>query len=295
MGLPAPLTAFAKVYVNGEYFGLYSITEQLDDEFCERVFGNSDGNLYKGQPSPSMIWLDENRVSYLRSYMPKEQGGQEYFTDLVELLATIDDPQGREIPEIEYIHRLEGLLNTKDVLKAWAVNNFLMNIDAYNMFYQHNFYMYNNPYSGKWEWISYDGNYALATWNPKYPLQTLIDFPILYANTEKYPESLVEKMLTIPYYKRMYLDQYYIMVQWFKLGDWKQEVEAYASLIRDAVYEDKNKETTTNNFEKGRDQHIGDTLDPGAFVPGLYPFMEERLKSVREQLTKQGYVLPKLK
>jgi spore coat protein CotH len=47
MGLRAPRTSYAKVYINNQYWGLYIVVEQVDSEFIEDNFpGNSDGNLY---------------------------------------------------------------------------------------------------------------------------------------------------------------------------------------------------------------------------------------------------------
>lgn len=287
-GVPAPKAAFAKVYLNGEYLGIYTMTEQINDDFCDRVFGNDDGNLYKGQPRPSLEWKGEELRAYKSAYMLKEKGDREEWSDLVELVMAIDNPVGAPMSDQEFVDRLEGILNTKDMLKTWAVNNFFMNIDAYNMFYQHNFYLYNNPMTSKWEWINYDGNYTFASWNPRYSLEQCTSLDILY-NNEQYPNSLVSKMFASPFYKKMYLDQYYAMVQWFQYGKWKKRVEKYAALIQEDVYADKHKATSNEDFNKGRSLHKGDILDPGAYIPGIYPFIEARLVSVRQQLTDLGY------
>ena len=46
-GMPAPRCNHALVYVNGEYYGLYSNVETEDKVFLERWFSSSDGNLYE--------------------------------------------------------------------------------------------------------------------------------------------------------------------------------------------------------------------------------------------------------
>jgi len=46
-GAPAPRCNHALVYVNGEYYGLYSHVETEDKPFLERWFSSSDGNLYE--------------------------------------------------------------------------------------------------------------------------------------------------------------------------------------------------------------------------------------------------------
>jgi len=47
MGVPAPREAQARLYVNGEYAGLYSIVESIDKNFLARTRGENDGYLYK--------------------------------------------------------------------------------------------------------------------------------------------------------------------------------------------------------------------------------------------------------
>jgi hypothetical protein len=56
LGLPAPREAHARLYVNGEYAGLYTIVEAVDKTFLAAHFGQDDGYLYEydydvdGQP-----------------------------------------------------------------------------------------------------------------------------------------------------------------------------------------------------------------------------------------------------
>src|SRR5262245_56532645 len=72
LGLPAPRSTHTRLYVNGQYAGLYTITEEVDDIFAKRVFGNGDGYLFKydyGPTDPAHVFEylgdDPNR------YVPK--------------------------------------------------------------------------------------------------------------------------------------------------------------------------------------------------------------------------------
>ena len=47
MGVPAPRETHARLYVNGEYAGLYSVVEAIDPVFLQRVFGEGTGYLYE--------------------------------------------------------------------------------------------------------------------------------------------------------------------------------------------------------------------------------------------------------
>lgn len=48
LGVPAQCATSATVYLNGEYYGLFTLTERLDKEFLQRNFGDADeGDLYE--------------------------------------------------------------------------------------------------------------------------------------------------------------------------------------------------------------------------------------------------------
>lgn len=47
IGVNVPLYAFARIYVNGEYWGLYLALETLEDSYAMRNYGTNYGNLYK--------------------------------------------------------------------------------------------------------------------------------------------------------------------------------------------------------------------------------------------------------
>jgi len=54
--IPAPRTTYCNVYMNGQLWGLYTILEEVDDEFCSHWFNSNDGNLFKGDPHGDLRW-----------------------------------------------------------------------------------------------------------------------------------------------------------------------------------------------------------------------------------------------
>ncbi len=73
----APRAVHVKVYVNGEYYGLYTAVEQVDKTFVQNRFGDDeDGNLFKGAASDAadanddfgsdLTWLGSDDDSLLR-------------------------------------------------------------------------------------------------------------------------------------------------------------------------------------------------------------------------------------
>lgn len=62
MGVPAPRSVHARVIVNGQYMGLFALTEEVDGRFTRENFDDGTGNLYKE------IWpLDMNGLPFSES------------------------------------------------------------------------------------------------------------------------------------------------------------------------------------------------------------------------------------
>lgn len=287
-GVPAPRISFTRLYINDDYWGLYIIAEQIDDDFLDEWFGTDDGNLYKGYPDPKLDWPGAKTWEYKSDYRLKHKGGQEKFTDLYELLQAMNAPDNEIEDPMAYVTRLDQVMNTSDMLKTWAINSFVMNFDTYNMYYPHNFYLFHNPRSDKFEWVSYDGNYTLAPWNPEFKLFELVDLPVLW-DSDAFAKPLTGKMFKNPFYKQLYLDHMYRVAVVHSSADFEKLITKYSDQIRDAVYTDSLKQYSNANFEKNLYEHIGDINEPGAFIPGLVPFMKDRYLSVKAQLNDYGY------
>lgn len=67
-GLPAPRFSFARLTINGEYWGVYGVGEEIDDRFLTQRFGEKSGYLYE------YAWADqygfEDRGDEPSSYSP---------------------------------------------------------------------------------------------------------------------------------------------------------------------------------------------------------------------------------
>ena len=104
MGVPTPLYAYAAVYINGEYWGLYLMIEEVEDDFLLRNYGSAYGELYKpetmnfgggrddkekGMQMPEGFgdeelakfaeMTDEEREALMQQFMQKDAEGQRNF------------------------------------------------------------------------------------------------------------------------------------------------------------------------------------------------------------------------
>ncbi len=83
-GVPAPRTSYARVFVNGELYGLYSTVEVLDNsEFLTGWFGGDEGNLYEGEYGSDL------EDGYIVTF-DQDSGADVGFADLQELKDALD-------------------------------------------------------------------------------------------------------------------------------------------------------------------------------------------------------------
>lgn len=278
-GLPTPRSAYAKVYLNNEYWGLYLMVEGINKDFLKRNFNNASGNLYFGEPNGTLVKLASS-TDYARNYRKKNNKKQNDWSDLIHFISVVNSANSEQNQDTN----LDSIFNLDDCLKTWAINNLLVNVDAYNMMYPHNYFLYTDSVSGKMQWINYDYNYSFAAWNPKYTYTQVCEFPIFYCNPSLPLANLVlTKNKQIQ--KRYLTTLQNLLVSEFTEEHINGEVKRLYALIKDAVHEDSMKEFSNEEFEKNCSTTLGDKNDPGAFIPGLKEFVHDRRMSVLKQTT----------
>lgn len=192
-GLAASHTAFYAVYLDHgdgpQYFGVYTMVEEIDDTLLEDQFSNEDGNLYKP---------DGDAASFAAGTFDEDEGD---FSDVESLLAILHD-ENRTTDAATWRSNLEGVFDTDVFLKYLAVNTVIQNWDTYGRM-THNYYLYNNPDNGALTWIPWDHNEALQEGNREGSLS--LDFSGLTAS--EWP------LIGYMYQDEVYKSQYNTYVQ----------------------------------------------------------------------------------
>ncbi len=290
-GLPAPRATFAKVYVNDKYWGLYLANENIDNVFLETRFNNSKGNLYQGEPMANFVYLGNDQDKYWPNYILKTNRTKNDWSDLVKFIKVINDSM---LSEEDYMKKLESNFELNSCLQAWAINNLIGNIDAYNVFYPHNFFVYHDSITSKWNWISLDGNYSFAAWNPIMNLPQLNRMSIMVPDSTPYKGS--RPLLTNTLGKNKLIQKRYLSIVEnllntdFSLERMNHIIDSLSLRIRVSVYADVNKMYSNTDYDTNISATIGDPLDPGNFIPGLKSYIAERRQNILnelEQLKKQ--------
>jgi hypothetical protein len=161
-GLVASHTAFYTLYVdhgNGpEYFGLYTLVEEVDGSVLDTQFSDDDGNLYKPDGDAASF---ANGSYNEDEYVKKNNEDEADFSDVENLLTILHDAT-RTTDAATWRANLETVFDTDVFLKYLAVNTVVQNWDTYGRM-THNYFLYNNPDTSKLTWIPWDNNEALQT------------------------------------------------------------------------------------------------------------------------------------
>jgi spore coat protein H len=161
-GVPAPETAFYRVYLdhgNGsEYFGLYTLAEAVDDTVIETQFSNSSGNLYKPEGEGATFAKGNLNLS---DFEKKTNEKKDDYSDITTLYNILHSETRNTSPE-KWRSDLESVFNVSEFLTWLATNTLISNWDTYGG-NSRNYYLYNDPDTGAFNWIPWDNNNALMS------------------------------------------------------------------------------------------------------------------------------------
>lgn len=158
LGLKAPRTNYAALYVNDEYIGLYILGEVVNSDFLKNYFGSKEdtGNLYKGNIGASFADLGDDKAKYKEVWEKQTNEEADDWADLIELCKIIG-----ATPAAQLKAKLEPLMDIDSVLTALALDNATVNLDSYVGLNQ-NFNIYRRPSDKRWVWIVWDPSLAFG-------------------------------------------------------------------------------------------------------------------------------------
>jgi len=154
-GVSAPRTAYARVSLNGEFWGLYQMIEQVDKEFLQNNFDNAKGNLFKNLGWYNFEYQGDSPENYLGQALKTNREGNDY-SGFINFTKVLNDSTATDFPEA-----IEAVFNVDRYLKVLAVDVATNNWDS-NLEHGRNWYIYEDTVSGKFQWIPWDYNLALG-------------------------------------------------------------------------------------------------------------------------------------
>jgi len=261
-GIPAPRADFARVFIDTLYWGFYSLVEHVDKVFLKTHFGDNDGNLYKAEKS-TLEWKGSEQENYYQDLELKTNEKENDWSDLINFLDILNHTPDGDFPE-----HLETVLNPDSYLKVWAADNLFVNLDSY-IGSAANYYLYDYPTTGLFEWIVWDVNLTLAARNG------YADLDILYSIPQR---PLLARLSAVETYKRQYLEIMENYVQHFFTSDKLfPKIDSLAAFIHQDYEADTLKMYSNEEILSAIDEET-------AGSPGLKPFILARRQNVIYQL-----------
>jgi len=204
--LPSGEANLVKLHVQGNYLGLYVNTESINKQFTKKHFDEKSGPLFKcdnidrfcdtaNAPAsypPSLIYLGNDSTLYYDSYDMKSDNGWEQLVNLIKVL------------DLDF-QNIDSVLNVDRTLWAFAVNSVISNLDTYNGYYIHNYYLYQTKDS-LFQMIPWDldNSFSGAIMGFDYFNQSNIYEYDPYHYGAPGDRPLAEKLLNDPFYRKQY-------------------------------------------------------------------------------------------
>ena len=159
-GVPAAHTAFCVLYIDfgdgPEFYGIYTLIEEVDDTVIKMQFHRKNGNLYK--PDGRAASFANGTFNTKDMFLKTNKKTADYQD--IESLYNIINSNLRATDAETWKKQLESIFNVDGFLKWLAANKAMQNWDSYGQSAR-NYYLYNNPANGLLTWIPWDNNEAL--------------------------------------------------------------------------------------------------------------------------------------
>lgn len=261
MGVVTPKYAYANITINGEPWGLYLAVESMEEDFVERNYGSTRGNLYRPEGAGAdLVWKGDSPSNYSgikngAAYKVTDRDFQKVITMIENLNSGTD---------------LEKYLDVDAVLGYFAVNTFLVNFDNYTGNMKHNYYLYEED--GVCTILPWDFNLAFAGFGIP-SAEEAVNYPIdTPVTVEMSQRPLIGKLLEVPEYKELYHRYLQELVEnYIDSGLYQKTIENLDRMIADYV---KNDPTAFCTFQEYQ-----------ASLPMLLKFGQLRAASIANQLS----------
>jgi hypothetical protein len=288
-GIAAPRTSYARLEVNGEYWGLYLIVENIDKTFLRDHFGNGneDGNLYRtGRVAGATLeWRGDSASDYqpgLKLTTNEELDDWSGFLRFVHFLNHSSDQA--------FADSFATYFDVDRYLRILAIEKLVRNWDSY-WGGGNNYALYEHP-NGQMIWIPWDVNETFQD------VKSLSGTPLLdgyLIPTKTFPNRpLTRRLFAVPAWKAQYLEGVCTLLQTrFQVDSIARDAAGWHNLITEAYRLDPHKLNSYEEFEHSLHDHNMETilLGKSGFAlriryPGIFPFVLDQREWASEQLGK---------
>lgn len=281
MGIPSSRSNHVELYINNEYYGLYINVEHIDEEFAQLRYGNEIGNLYKCTWPATLEYLGNNPDNYKienggrRTYELKTNLGEDDYSDIAHFIDVLNNTPNNEFP-----CELEKVFDVQNYLKVIAFDILTANWDG-PIYNKNNFYLYQNPQTGKMQYIPYDIDNSFGIkWFGEWTNRNIYSWS---PNGE--PRPIYTKIMANDQYRAQftyYMEQF--LELYFTEDDFFDRIDEVKNLIEGSIPDDPfyplDYGFTVDDFNDSYTQ----SLDVSHVPHGIKEYIELRINSATNQL-----------
>lgn len=285
--MDCPRASFVELYIEGEYRGIYTNTESIDNEFLNANYGSSNNPFFKCDPVSFELYGDNSNLAFQPDSMA--------YDTLYDMKSDYGLAELQTLTyQLEFApETIENYLDVDRTLWFLAVSSAFVHNDGYTAF-AHNFYIYKMD-NGKWSIILWDVNMSFGglLWNGTNLLPLGIDAlqnqdPYLHADAYDF-RPLIAHLLSNPKYKRMYTAHYKtILEENVSNGLYLERAETMHDLIDDLVEDEPYNPYSYADFNTNLYNDVGFWVN---LRPGLENLMEAR-ETYLSSLPEFGFTQP---
>lgn len=185
-------------------------------------------------------------------------------------------------PDNRFKGEIYAVLNVEGFLSWLAVNTIPSYQDSYAGL-AHNFYLYHNTVTGKFEFIPWDLNTAFGQAKMGKGADYMLNLDIYQPTFGNY-RILIDRLLQVPEYLSFYEDRLRdLLATHFSEAAMHPDIDGRYDLIRNDVYADTKKQFDNAVFDTTVFQDWPNRTDPSRTL-GLKSYISEREAIIRQQL-----------
>jgi len=270
LGVLSPRARFVKLYVNGDYYGLFTDVENPRRGWLDEFGIDNGGSLYQAQGS-RMVVLDSPEE--YESVFEKELREDEPFDDLIELITVLNSWQSAEIHE-----QFNSWLDMQQFKRYMVAHCLISSADHVET----NYYLYHDlEDGGDWIIIPWDHDRTWGHhWDDElgfFSLEIITDTPVDYGafnsswGTGGWGNVMYDRFMNDSQYRAAYEQQLAEALDAeFSEAAQLGRIDSYYALIHEAVMQDTHKWGENTDFDTRIDELKG-------YVSGRHEFLRGEL------------------
>lgn len=273
MGLPYQRTSFSRLFVNGEYVGLYELLEPLDLRFIMTRFGEDTGYLYEAQGGEGFHFQylgDDPKLYVPTLFDPKTHTDDPQAQVIADFVRTVN-----QASDADFVMAASQYIDLGPFVAHVAVEQFLSEVDGVlSDSGMANFYLYRRMADNRWFFLVWDKEMTFM----------LPDLPIWQHTQEN---VLLRRALQVPELHKRYLDTLHLAAEVIGgPGGWLEaETDREYQQIRQAAHDDPNRVCLVDSVLARCPENLFE-----AGVDALRSFARQRRDFVNGSLLADGWV-----